>query len=385
MDRVKQCDLLLLHSCVKKYLTEQKNQMKVMEQNAIKIVAELSVITVPYGIKPADLAKAKKWGYSFQQNSTTKTMSYSEFRQKLQVVCNITDQYEHFYNFSEVFWMECDRIIGSYKKDLNKPIHKTFCGSQAQPIKDSETEKLCELYFIEMSKYLDGDAIETIVDETLHLSGRPIQPSISEKPQPQPQGQDEEDENTIFEGLNYHDLSRVNINQKYKYEKRCHFKDTINQYQGLQHKTIPDKVIEDVKEMIINHGLYQEHLEDPYILVSKEHIRQFLNGSKHNKFYEDQQLIFSKITNKPCPNITKYEKQLFEDFDALVDVFLKLKLKRKNFLNNHYVLRQLLRRQGYKVPGDDLNILKTPNRIKEHDEIYQMCCEQLGWNFYPVS
>ena len=381
MDRVKQCDLLLLHSCVKKYLAEQKNQMKVMEQNALKIVSELSLSSIPYGIKQSDLAKAKQWGYvSFSsQEQSQKNLSYSEFRQKLQVVCNISEQYEHFYHFSDVFWMECERIIGSYKKDLNKPIHKTFCGTAPTLTKDPETEKLGEAYFMEMSKYLSSESIEEIVDQSLKLSGKPISiPTPIEKPI-------DEDDNQIFEGLNYHDLTRVNINQKYKYEKRCHFKDTINQYQGLQHKTIPEKVITDVKEMILNHGLYHPDSEDPYARVTKEHIRQFLNESKHNKYYEDQQLIYSKITNKPCPNITKFEKQLFDDFDSLVDVFLKLKLKRKNFLNNHYVLRQLLRRQGYKVPGDDLNILKTPNRIKEHDEIYQMCCEQLGWNFFPVS
>jgi len=381
MDRVKQCDLLLLHSCVKKYLAEQKNQMKVMEQNALKIVSELTLSSVPYGIKQSDLAKAKQWGYVplSQQEQSQKNLTYSEFRQKLQVVCNISEQYEHFYHFSDVFWMECERIIGSYKKDLNKPIHKTFCGTAPTFTKDPETEKLGEAYFMEMSKYLSSESIEEIVDQSLKLSGKPISvPTPIEKPI-------DEDDNQIFEGLNYHDLTRVNINQKYKYEKRCHFKDTINQYQGLQHKTIPEKVITDVKEMIVNHGLYHPDSEDPYARVTKEHIRQFLNESKHNKYYEDQQLIYSKITNKPCPNITKFEKQLFDDFDSLVDVFLKLKLKRKNFLNNHYVLRQLLRRQGYKVPGDDLNILKTPNRIKEHDEIYQMCCEQLGWNFFPVS
>jgi hypothetical protein len=34
---------------------------------------------------------------------------------------------------------------------------------------------------------------------------------------------------------------------------------------------------------------------------------------------------------------------------------------------------------------DDLNNLKTPARIRRHDDIYQMCCEKLGWNFTPLA
>ena len=81
-----------------------------------------------------------------------------------------------------------------------------------------------------------------------------------------------------------------------------------------------------------------------------------------------------------------YEKQLYDDFDKLAKVFVTLdNVKRKNFLNNHYVLRQLLLRQGVKVKENELNTLKTASRIREHDEIYQRCCEKLGWNFVPMS
>jgi ubiquinone/menaquinone biosynthesis C-methylase UbiE len=45
-------------------------------------------------------------------------------------------------------------------------------------------------------------------------------------------------------------------------------------------------------------------------------------------------------------------------FDCLVDAFLSLEINRKNFLNSHYVLRQLLKRQGVRVAEDDLSSLK---------------------------
>ena len=46
---------------------------------------------------------------------------------------------------------------------------------------------------------------------------------------------------------------------------------------------------------------------------------------------------------------------------------------------------QLLLKQGITVPYEDLNYLKTPNRLREHDEIYKTCCNILNWNFMPMS
>ena len=114
----------------------------------------------------------------------------------------------------------------------------------------------------------------------------------------------------------------------------------------------------------------------------------FLGESNHPEYYEDRQLIWSKITGFPCPNIQRFEKGLYTDFEQLVEVFLSFPedvVDRKNFLNTHYVLRQLLLKRGIIVPEDDLNNLKTPARQRAHDDIYQMCCEKLEWNFTPLA
>ncbi len=184
--------------------------------------------------------------------------------------------------------------------------------------------------------------------------------------------------NDIEESINYHDYSRVNIVQKYHYEKRCHFRDTINQFQGKQNKYIPQKVYDDITYMIKMHGLSIDK-------ITLHHISMFLTETKNSKFYEDKQLIYSTIVGKEKPDISKYEKGLYEDFDKLVTVFLKIKGERKNFLNAHYILKQLLLRQGVRLPEDALNSLKTPARLREHDQIYERCCDILGWNFTPLA
>ena len=217
---------------------------------------------------------------------------------------------------------------------------------------------------------------------------------------------------SFSENITYNDYSRININQKYHYEKRCHFRDTINQFQGKQNKYIPEDVYIKLREMLEKHNLirveekiiyineeksdsleYDEKKTIPkkiliknYDRVKKKHIRDFLYEINYSKYYEDEQLIYSKITGKEKPDISQYESKLFEDFEKLVKVFQSLEnVSRKNFLNSHYVLRQLLLRQGVKVADNALNFLRTPQRLREHDEIYQRCCEILKWNFTPMS
>jgi len=193
--------------------------------------------------------------------------------------------------------------------------------------------------------------------------------------------------------VQYDDIGRVNLNQRYKYERKIHFRDTLQQFQGTQNRQINEKIYKDLEDMIIKHSLIDTKYECTDIKrfhkVTKEHIRLFLSECGYYSHYEDAQLIYTKLTGKPSPNISKYEKELYNDFDELVGAFMKLpediRKNRKNFLNNKYVLNQLLKKRNIKVPEADLDSLKTPSRRREHDEIYSLCCNILGWNFTPLN
>lgn len=190
------------------------------------------------------------------------------------------------------------------------------------------------------------------------------------------------------ENSTYSDLQQINLNQRYKYEKICHFKDTVNQFQAKQNKHIPPKVYKDLEDMIQKHDLIiktGKNRKEQYTKITKHHIRDFLYETSNNKYYEDIQLLWCKLTDNTPPNITDLEKNLYDDFERLVDAFLSLpNTNRKNFLNSQYVLKQLLRRYNYNVKDSDLNMLKTPARLREHDELYERCCDLLNWNFYPL-
>ena len=189
----------------------------------------------------------------------------------------------------------------------------------------------------------------------------------------------------------YKDVERVNVGAKYTYDKRIHFRDCINQYQGKQNSTIPDKVYNELEEQFSLHGLLIKSNNKilKFSKITKEHVLLFLKETSNSKHYEDSVLIHYVLTDKKPPDIGALETQIINDFDKLVETYEKVfkgsnKTTRKNFINNQYVLYQLLRK--YKHPCDitEFNILKTVERKSYHDDICRQLFGELGWNFVSV-
>lgn len=189
----------------------------------------------------------------------------------------------------------------------------------------------------------------------------------------------------------YKDVERVNVGTKYTYDKRIHFRDCINQYQGKQNSTIPDKVYKDLERQFALHGLLVKSNKRAlkFSKITKTHVLLFLKETGNSKHYEDAVLIHYTLTGIKPPDISHLESRIISDFDKLVETYEKIfkgdkKINRKNFINNQYVLYQLLTK--YKHPCDisEFNILKTVERKSYHDDICRRLFQELGWNFVSV-
>jgi len=200
-------------------------------------------------------------------------------------------------------------------------------------------------------------------------------------------------EEKSFKTSSYKDISRVNISNKYTYERRIHFKDCINQYQGKQNSTVDEKVYKDIEKQLELHGLIstdkQEMKITRFAKVNKEHILLFLKETGHSKHYEDIVLIYHNLTNKKVDDISHIEDKLMEDFDKISNVYDQKfkftgKIDRKSFINTQYVLFQLLRRHKYPCKREDFNMLKTLDRKSFHDEIVKEIFEHVNFNFTPI-
>jgi ribosomal protein L37AE/L43A len=191
----------------------------------------------------------------------------------------------------------------------------------------------------------------------------------------------------------YKDVNRVNLSSKYTYERRVHFRDCINQYQGKQNSTISEKVYTDLEDQFQAHHLLEGDKSTPreerFKNITKDHILLFLKETGHTKHYEDVFLIFYKMTGKKPDDISYLENKLMEDFEILSNLYDKKfkqdkskKIDRKSFINIQYVLYQLLRKYKHPCKKEDFNILKTLDRKSFHDDIMKELFEELGWNFF---
>lgn len=201
-------------------------------------------------------------------------------------------------------------------------------------------------------------------------------------------------EEKAYKSSCYKDISRVNISNKYTYERRVHFKDCINQYQGKQNASIDDKVYKDLETQLELHGIVQtqqqcENISKRFSNVTKEHILLFLKETGHSKHYEDVVLIYHKLTGKKVDDISHIEDALMEDFDKISNVYDQKfkftgKIDRKSFINTQYVLFQLLRKHKYPCKRNDFNMLKTLDRKSFHDDVVKEIFEHLNFNFTPI-
>ncbi len=182
---------------------------------------------------------------------------------------------------------------------------------------------------------------------------------------------------------NFKDIDRVNLSQKYKYNKKVHFRDTVNQYQGKQNKRIDQKIYIDCDEWFLKHNLLfinNSSYHEQHTKITKEHINMALSETGHANHYEDVNLLHNYFTGVACPNISHIENELFEDFDKVVEAYESLEsCSRINFLNNQYILYQLLRHRNIRVKESDFEIIKTKSRRAEHDHYWSLICAKLEW------
>lgn len=293
---------------------------------------------------------------------------------------------------------ESSELLNQYKQHLKTPMKVTFFGKATK--NTTEVQEIIDKYILIAKKYKD---ISKFIQQDLEKDD-------TKKVKNMCKFCKEKKELEILDiktfvclscgaqqeffknSTSYKDVTRVNLLGKYTYERRIHFRDCINQYQGKQNSTIPQKVYEDIMQRLISYNLVDIDETIPknirFTRVTKDHIQLFLKDTGHTNHYEDVFLIYHTVTGKKLDDISHLEQKLMDDFDTLSTLYDKMfkhnkKIDRKSFINTQYVLYQLLRRHKHQCKKEDFNILKTLDRKNFHDEVCKQLFEELGWNFTP--
>jgi hypothetical protein len=196
-----------------------------------------------------------------------------------------------------------------------------------------------------------------------------------------------QEKSRLVNNSSFVDNGRVNISSKYTYDRKIHFRDCINQYQGKQNTHIPKEVFKNLETALVNHRVIpSERTVDRFDRVTVSHIHMFLKNLNYTKYYDDAILIHSVITGTQPDNIEHLEDDLMKDFDAMLTEYDKnfKTADRKNFINTQYVLYQLLKRHKHKCDKDHFVVMRTmSDRKSYHDRVCKTIFAKFGWEFAP--
>lgn len=363
-------DILSIDAKIKQTFTEEVNKLPQYQENL------------------ADLLRTLK----------KETLSTRAFRNLKMTIFELNEKIENLKSGRHLNFYIADSayIIEKYKQILQTPVKLSFTGKVSR---DNQEKKDIITYYLKIiQKYTSVNNTKTplypvkstqvvcnncpnktlfdIIDNSIYIC---IQCGAEQE--------------ILLHTSSYKDIDRINISAKYTYDRKVHFRDCINQYQGKQNSTIDDKVYKKLLEQFEKHHLLVGNKKTPKEErcknITKEHIHLFLKELEYSKHYENVNLIHYHLTGKKPDNISHLEDKLLDDFDQLTDFYdKKFKNKpgfdRKNFINTQYVLYQLLMRYKHICKKEDFTILKTVDRKSFHDDVAKICFEELGWNHQPL-
>ena len=188
-------------------------------------------------------------------------------------------------------------------------------------------------------------------------------------------------QNVIFNeesGPVYSDnLEQVTV---FNYQRNNHFLECLNQFQAKENTTIPKNII---NELTFEFRKY--NIKNPK-LFTKELVKSYLKKLGYNKYYEHVPTIINELCGLPAPKMdSALEKQLKIMFDEVQIPFEKYRKNicpdRVNFLNYNYTFHKMLQLLGRDEFLDYFDLLKSRDKLYEHDLIWKGICTDLKWEF----
>lgn len=168
------------------------------------------------------------------------------------------------------------------------------------------------------------------------------------------------------------------------YKRINHFNEWLAQFQAKESTDIPKVVYRKV----IGELSKDKHTQASQITA--ERVRTILRRTGFNRYYEHVHHIMNRITGITPPSIDrKTEETLRMMFKQIQVPFNKhcprrnKPNQRKNFLHYGYVLYKFLQLLEYDDLLKHFTLLKSREKLHEHDELWKKICAELKWEFIP--
>jgi hypothetical protein len=163
----------------------------------------------------------------------------------------------------------------------------------------------------------------------------------------------------------------------YPYKRINHFTEWLTQFQGKESTDIPKEIYDQIYNELHKNKIYD------FNKITISYMRQILKNLSLTGYYEHAIYILSKISKKQSPIINMETEEKLKHMFSLIQLpFEKHRPKdRINFLSYSYVLHkfcQLLELDNF---IKCFPLLKSREKLRSQDKIWEAICKELRWEF----
>jgi len=164
----------------------------------------------------------------------------------------------------------------------------------------------------------------------------------------------------------------------YAYKRINHFREILAQFQAKETTSIPEHVLESIKQQI-----KKERIEISQFTDKKA--KEIMKKLGFNKYYEHIPFIKDKLGIKPPVMTPDLEERLCNLFMEIQGPYAKFcPDDRVNFLNYYYTVYKLCELLGRTEFLPFFPMLKDREKRIEQDQIWKQICLEFDWEFIPT-
>lgn len=165
---------------------------------------------------------------------------------------------------------------------------------------------------------------------------------------------------------------------RFPYLRVNHFQEALMQIQGKESSVVPQEVVDIVSRDVMRMRVPKERIR-PSI------VRDLLKRHKYSQYYENCPQICKRIGGFIPPNFTpEFEERCRLMFWSAQEPFEKHRPSRRtNWISYNYTLMKICELLGVNQDIlDTFPVIKSRDKLFEHDRIWRAICADLNWPFH---
>jgi hypothetical protein len=132
------------------------------------------------------------------------------------------------------------------------------------------------------------------------------------------------------------------------------------------------------------HEIQQKLSEQPYEPITFTRMRFVLRKLKKHRFYNNTYFLLKHFTGTPLFQLDRHHEQaLLDMFRKIQESFAESREYRINMLSYPYLIRKFAEILEWEDIVSQIPVLRSREKLREHDKIWINICHKMGFVFYP--